>query len=112
GLENHIDLPLACLHNLENLQLYGGRLNSLDFLENMPKLRSIKLSCNFSRFPEGLGKLKHLEDISIFGAVSLKTLPKSIAELESLKRLRISASGVQTTPEFLKQREDMFIDIR
>jgi Leucine-rich repeat (LRR) protein len=85
GIGERVSLPLACLHNLENLQLYGGTQDNLDFLENMPKLHSITLSCDFERLPESLGKLKNLEYISIFGAKSLKNLPESLAGLESLK---------------------------
>jgi Leucine-rich repeat (LRR) protein len=112
GIEKRIDLPLACLHNLENLHLQGGRLDSLNFLESMPKLRGLHLSCNFDRLPEWLCKLNNLEYIDIWGAASLKNLPACIADMESLKELHVYGSGVQTAPDFLKQRKDMYIDIR
>ncbi len=112
GIEDDLDLPIACLHNLENLRIHGGTLKNLDFLDEMPKLRSLSLSCNFSRLPDSLGKMNDLESLSIFGAVSLTTLPPSIADLPSLKELHIMASGVKAVPDFLKPRKDMRIDIR
>jgi Leucine-rich repeat (LRR) protein len=112
GIEKRVDLQLECLHNLESLQLYGGTFDSLDFLESMPKLRRLKLSCNFDCLPKWLWKLNHLEGIDIWGAASLKNLPECIADMKSLKELHIYASGVQTAPDFFKHREDMIIDIR
>lgn len=112
GIEQTIDLPIACLHNLENLQIYGGTVNSLDFMDEMPKLRRITLNCNFSHLPDSLGKMKNLEYLSIFGAISLNALPQSIADLQSLEELHISASGIKSVPYFLTHRKDMHIDIR
>jgi len=112
GTDEVISLPLSPLRNLESLSIMGGALDSTDFLASMANLRNLHLSCDFESFPNGFEKLDKLEEISIWGAKSLTALPEYLGHLPSLKKLYLTACGVQSLPKSIRERKDLHIDVR
>ena len=78
----------------------------------MTKLRSLRLSCDFESFPDGFEKVNKLEEISIWGAKSLKALPEYLGHIPSLKSLYLTGCGVKELPKSIRERKDLYIDVR
>jgi len=111
GTDELIKLPLSPLRKLESLKISGGALDSTDFLTSMINLRVLSLSCDFDSFPPGFEKLDKLEEIYIFGAKSLSSLPECLGHLPMLKELRLTHCGLKALPTSVCERKDLLIDI-
>ena len=112
GIEDVIRPPIPPLPQLESLSILGGRLDSSDFLASLPNLRKLRLECDFETFPVGFEKLDRLEEISIWGARSLLSLPEQLGRMPSLKKIRLDGCGVQHLPKSVTDREDLHVSMR
>jgi len=111
GTAEVIHLPLQPLGKLESLSIYGGKLDSPDFLASLRNLRTLHLSCDFEGFPAGFEKLDKLEEINIWGAKSLTVLPEYLGAMPALKRLSLTACNVERLPKSVLERKDLRIDV-
>ena len=112
GNKGIISLPLSPLHKLESLSIMGGALDSTAFLASLTNLRNLHLSCDFENFPIGFEKVNNLEEVSIWGAISLTSLPEYLGHMPSLKELRLTGCGVKELPISVRERKDIYIDVR
>jgi hypothetical protein len=111
GISEVISLPLSPLRNLESLTIFGGTLDSTAFLASMTKLRRLRLLCDFEKFPNGFEKLNKLEEIDLWGSISLTALPEYLGHMPSLKRLRLTGCGVKVLPKSVRERTDLGIRV-
>lgn len=112
GIDFPLSLPhIEALKNLESLRLSGGRLESTAFLMSLPQLRKLHLSCDFDSLPDDINQLIDLEEIDIFGAVSLTQIPAGIARLPALKRISLRGCGISSLPESLNNECNITVKI-
>ena len=110
GTRDIVRLPhIEALGGLESLRLSGGTLESTDFLTALTNLRRLHLSCNFEKFPVGFENLRHLEEIDLFGATSLESLPEELGRMPSLRRLSLTACGVKELPQSVRERNNLTV---
>ena len=112
GIDFPLSLPhIEALKNLEMLWLSGGKLESTAFLMSLRKLHKLHLSCDFDSLPDDIDQLTDLEEIDIFGAVSLTQIPACIARLPALKRISLRGCGISCLPEFLNNESNIDVKI-
>lgn len=111
GTDEVISMPLSSLRKLESLSIYGGALDSTDFLAALTNLRSLHLYCDFESFPQGFEKLNNLEEINIWGAKSLNFLPEYLGHIPSLKKLYLTGCGVRELPKSVRECQNLYIDV-
>lgn len=112
GIDFPLSLPhIEALNNLESLWLSGGRLESTEFLTSLRKLRKLHLICDFDSLPDDIDQLTDLEEIDVFGAVSLTQIPAGIARLPALKRISLRGCGISCLPEFLNNESNIDVKI-
>lgn len=94
GSSNYTNFPeiTEIMDSLKYLSLKGSAIKALPSLENLTGLISLDLeNCtSLISLPDGLSKLKFLEDLNISGCSSLENLPGSIRNLGSLVNIRAS----------------------
>lgn len=81
--------------NLTELSiLYNSELDSVDFLANMPELRSLSICMSSFTDLSPIKACKKLEELEIIGNENLSDI-SALAELTELKKLKISGCSVK-----------------
>lgn len=105
GCAYKYDIPK--LPELEEFAITGGFLADTDFLLNFPRLKRLRLHCEFQNLPEQIGKLRDLEEIRLYGVREMKRLPASFSELRSLKSLSFCSCSLWEVPQNLGLLENL-----
>jgi len=71
--------------------------------DEMRQLVVIDLACCpfFTRLPESIGQLIHLEVLHLSNCIRLTELPASLYQLQSLKTLNLTSTGISHVPDTL-----------
>lgn len=106
GWVNRTTIPpqIRLMKNLEKLNLWGNRINSLpDELAELSKLKNVNLFDNLlDKFPSVLCKLQSLEVLNLMDN-NLKKLPSEIGNLKNIQILDLRYNRLSRLPKELSE---------
>jgi len=97
---------VPCMKNLTDIHISSEKfLDVIELAENLPKVKSLYISCRGCDIPSGIGNLKNLESLHVANGV--EEIPSSIGRLKKLKILFIMESSISELPEEIGELESL-----
>ncbi len=96
--DESVKAEIPCMKNLEDLSIFSDKfVDTIDLVEELPKVKKLYVSCTDCEIPSSMGKLKNLEELWVEGGV--KKIPYSIGKLKKLREIHIQESELTNIPE-------------